>query len=165
MYDFTFPCVYLPSSKCKALFLWTRWDLGLATVATMVPGTREADMKQDLRPAFQLLADELMYLDRCGHDMVDGRTGQSFTCYMRLAAFGSDLRGLEKALHISSTPSKCACLKCWTEGLKLPGRGGKTIYPGTFRWAHGDTQLIGYGCLQFHLGVPHVDTAVCVSLS
>jgi Transposase family tnp2 len=89
--------------------LWIRTKLGVATILTIVPGTRDADAKLSLKSVKEILADELVYLQRHGWRVKDSSTNQPFRCHAQLVHETADSR----QGHVRGTKHACIVLHCY----------------------------------------------------
>jgi len=108
-----------------------RYLIGPTSILGILPGKNDRDIKMNIQPFIQLIADELKFLNNEGWKVHDAHRGDDFVCKVRLIHVVSDLRGLEKVFDQPPVPSKYACMKCFVQGVRIPQ--GKTIYPGIAR--------------------------------
>lgn len=97
------------------------------------------DVEKTDRWKWQIIVDELLYLDAVGievkdayatlNNQIEGEEVEDvvFRCRVRITNVVSDFRGMEEVLGISGTPSYYGCLICWWYGFRV---GGKTLYCG-----------------------------------
>jgi hypothetical protein len=108
---------------------WTRYILGMTTVLGVVPGSRLEVRQFDLQPFLQIVVDEVHFLDKVGQEVYDSHKKEFFTCHVKLVQALSDIRGIDKLLALTSSPSMHPCFFCWIKGFH---NGSKMIYPGHY---------------------------------